>query len=261
MVCPFTLSARRQGTTTFVLCLRILHLVHSGPAAADNVDRHLGAAVEECRAGTPSPGREVQLFETASAVCFAGRFELGIEERIISLLKDDRKVFVVRSVGGSAITAARVGLHLLDKRVDVAVYDVCFSACANWVFLAGRRKYVADGTVLAWHGAPRGTLSARVKLLDSTGMLVITHHLSGLFFARAAVDPALATAPDTASFAYPAWQTRATKAGSSLTHGWTWRLADLERFGVTGIVCYPEPSKANDLRRIAASHNIDLLVP
>jgi hypothetical protein len=207
------------------------------------------------------PGREAQLFETANAICFAGRFVLGIEERIVSLLKDDKKVFVARSMGGSGIAAARVGLHLVDQQIDVAVFDVCFSACANWVFPAGRRKYVADGTVLAWHGAPRGTLSARDKLLDATGMLAMTHHLSDLFFVRVGVDQALATTPDRMSPAYPAWQARAIQAGSGLMPAWTWGLAELERFGVAGVVRYPGPSEADKLRRIAAGHDIDLLIP
>lgn len=161
--------------------------------------RPLRAAVEECRAGTASSDRSTQLFETETAVCFIGRFERGIDEAVKKLIKDDRKMVVVKSVGGSGLDAASIGLHILEKRADVAVFDVCFSACANYIFLAGRRKYLAADALLAWHGAPPRGLTARERVLDTSGRLAMTRHRSEQFFLAAGVDRRLASESDVTS--------------------------------------------------------------
>jgi hypothetical protein len=180
-------------------------------SASENAEaKRLRSAVEECRtAASPMHGRTVQLFETTNAVCFIGRFDRFISESILPKLSDNRKVFVAKSPGGYVIDAARVGIHVFEKRIDVAVFDFCFSACANYVFLAGRRKYVAEGTLLAWHGAPRTEkLTAGEKVLDGDGRLDLTRQLSDCFFRKAGISRVLATDPNTANPDYPAWQAR-----------------------------------------------------
>src|SRR5947209_2231806 len=225
----------------------------------DSTER-LRMAVDECRKGAaPSDGgHEIQLFETKTAVCFVCLFTDRVEENVAKKLTDNSKVFVVKSWGGSGIAAASIGIDMLDKQVDIAVFDVCFSACANWIFLAGRRKYVAESTLLGWHGLPkREELSFREKTLDTSGRLAMTQHLSNVFCEKANVNKMLAASANSHNPDYPAWLARKKPDGS---FGWTWTQAALEQFGVRGIVGYWYPSDPEVLRRIAVEKGIDLLV-
>jgi hypothetical protein len=214
----------------FLLAVSVFLSASSSPIAAENVQaaRRLRSAIEECRnRSSPELDRGVQIFETKTAVCFVGLIDkVSTDDRIISMLRSNEKVFVVKSGGGAAVAAARIGLHILEKQFDVAVFDLCFSACANWIFLAGRKKYVAEGMVLAWHGAPGDGLSARDKVLDSAG---------------------------------PAWQARRVSSTADVDFAWTWTRRSLEAFGVKGIVGYWHPNAAT-LQALASRHSIDLLV-
>jgi hypothetical protein len=228
-------------------------------AGESRTAQRLRSAVVECRAAASAePEHVIQLLETKTAICYLGPFTFGVEEMVFSKLRDNKKTFVVRSKGGSVIAAARVGLHILDKQIDVAVFDICFSACANYLFLAGRAKYVADETLLAWHGASRtDQLDAAEKILDSDGLLTMTRHYSGLFFRKVGIDRNLAAEPNTANPDYPDWQTRVNSTRTN--YGWTWTQDALKPFGVRGIVKYWYGDSAA-MQRIAARHRIDLLV-
>ena len=230
-----------------------------GAAGDDQAAQRLRSAVEECRMATAAePERAIQLFETQNALCFIGRFERGLGESLVYMLSNNDKVLVVKSPGGSGMEAARVGLHLLDKKIDVAVFDMCFSACANWVFLGGRRKYVAEETLLAWHGAPRRREpSAREKVLDIAWISILTYQLSDEFFYKARITKDLARSPNSANPDYPAWRARVNS--TKTTYGWTWTRRSLEEFGVNGIVGYWHPDPAT-LRSLASARGIDLLV-
>jgi hypothetical protein len=55
------------------------------------------------------------------------------------------------SHGGDVEAAIDLGNWILDKSLDVQVF-VCFSACANYLFLAGKTKILKFNSYLLWHG-------------------------------------------------------------------------------------------------------------
>lgn len=65
---------------------------------------------------------------------------------------DEIREFSIVSLGGDVKSAIRLANWVKSKNIDVRVRDVCFSACANYVFLAGNRKIIEDYAFVAWHG-------------------------------------------------------------------------------------------------------------
>lgn len=59
---------------------------------------------------------------------------------------------LIESYGGGAAAAMRLGMWMLDNELDVKVDRYCYSSCANYVFLAGRNKYLSPHASLMWHG-------------------------------------------------------------------------------------------------------------
>jgi hypothetical protein len=213
-------------------------------------------AVAACRAALADRPAAQVVLKLDDAVCFQGSFHLRTEDDLNPLL-DGSRPLVVRSIGGEGIAAGMVALRMLDVGVDVAVLDYCLSACANWVLLAGRTKYVADGSLVAWHGIPTTMPSKRTSLLDN-GRLAMTYSVSQSVFDRLSCDPALAGRPDTGNPAYERWRANDTGQRSSF---WTWSPSSLRtRFGVGGITHYWYPSDPDALQALARKFRINLLI-
>ncbi len=59
---------------------------------------------------------------------------------------------IVTSGGGSLSVGRAFGNWLVDQQLDVQVHQFCLSSCANYIFTAGKRKFLERDAVLAWHG-------------------------------------------------------------------------------------------------------------
>jgi hypothetical protein len=70
-------------------------------------------------------------------------------------LKAEKKTFVVAaSGGGDGFSALAIGILLHRHNWDVEVVGICASSCANWIFPAGKTKYLANQSMLLFHGGP-----------------------------------------------------------------------------------------------------------
>lgn len=229
-------------------------------ARAENSSNNLemvGRALSECfDLESRHPGQSI-LQETESAICFKGRIARGSSQAIIDVLSNKNKLFVINSVGGDGVAAATIGIHILERRISVLAHTLCLSACANYIFLAGHRKYLAKSSILAWHGAPLQAPSFREKILDSNGRLQKTFQMSEQFFHASKINKRLATSPNAEAPGFEAW-----KAGwdSRQIHFWTWSQKSLEmRFGVKGIKQYWYPTSPEEIVTLGRKYNLELL--
>ena len=60
---------------------------------------------------------------------------------------------VINSLGGHTAAGKIMGDWVHENGIAVAVHDVCYSSCANYVFTAAPRKIIRDGAIVAWHGS------------------------------------------------------------------------------------------------------------
>ena len=63
------------------------------------------------------------------------------------------KTVQIRSYGGEASLSIEMAEWIYSQGIDVVVEDYCFSACANYIFTAGRNKVIKDGSIIGWHGS------------------------------------------------------------------------------------------------------------
>jgi hypothetical protein len=67
-----------------------------------------------------------------------------------------KKTFVVKdATGGDGLAAMAFGILIHRHGWDVEVTDLCASSCANFIFPAGKTKYLNQGSMLLFHGGPR----------------------------------------------------------------------------------------------------------
>ena len=60
---------------------------------------------------------------------------------------------VINSLGGQTTAGKTIGAWVHENGVTVAVHDVCYSSCANYIFTAAPRKIIRAGAIVAWHGS------------------------------------------------------------------------------------------------------------
>lgn len=56
------------------------------------------------------------------------------------------------SGGGEVIASTRIARWVYDNQIDVEVVGPCLSSCANYIFPAGKQKYITGRGLVAWHG-------------------------------------------------------------------------------------------------------------
>ena len=68
---------------------------------------------------------------------------------------------VIQSGGGDVEAGMDLAEWMLEHKLDVVIDKLCFSSCANYVFIAGNNKHIEPKAILGWHGN-----AASAKWLD-----------------------------------------------------------------------------------------------
>ncbi|WP_371192815.1 hypothetical protein [Glaciecola sp. SC05] len=93
----------------------------------------------------------------------------------------------IDSRGGNSLAALEMAEWILKEELNVLVSRRCFSACANFVFLAGKTKILFDHSELVWHGSAteqRGIdagvnrgMRLQISKLDDEQLLASLHEM------------------------------------------------------------------------------------
>lgn len=62
----------------------------------------------------------------------------------------------INSIGGDIRNALAIGDYIYKNGISVDVRSVCASACANYIFPAGKKKHLGNDSYLLWHGGING---------------------------------------------------------------------------------------------------------
>ncbi len=90
-------------------------------------------------------------------------------EYLVSSKALNKTFIVTSSGGGDAETALALGKLIHKYNWNVEVIDLCASSCANFIFPAGRVKYLNRSALLLYHGGPhQSNLLEFVKNIDTT---------------------------------------------------------------------------------------------
>lgn len=125
----------------------------------------------------------------ASTVEISGFIAPGLDEKFRKMLRESTRTVVLTSAGGVTKTAIEMGELIQARGLDVVVRRYCISSCANYLFIAGRRKSVEKGAVVAWHGGhtndpvppdatDRFAIQENVILLHREQLLYLRAHTS-----------------------------------------------------------------------------------
>lgn len=81
-----------------------------------------------------------------------GEVNQSLFNRIRNYVNGGGTSIVITSQGGDAYFGQKIGLLILKKRLNITVEKYCLSACANYIFLSGNKKYLKKNALLGFHG-------------------------------------------------------------------------------------------------------------
>ncbi|MEX0617778.1 MAG: ATP-dependent Clp protease proteolytic subunit [Pseudohongiellaceae bacterium] len=142
-------------------------------------------------------------------------------------------MLVISSAGGDVQLGLDIGEWVHGNKLDVKVDQGCASSCANYIFTAGRNKYLHEHSVLVWHGgalqAGLGEQSIRAGYGETWQEW---QEREARFFARIGVNPAITVyGQDKYTFLDYAW---AFVRGRKIA-GFDYSVDDMEKFGVSKV--------------------------
>lgn len=187
-----------------------------------------GEAFGSCKEQT----RGVSFHPELSVVCINGELGFDTSVALKALVRNHagQIKFVVITSPGGYLTPALDMADIIDRNeYDVVVGGVCASSCAQFLFMAGRVKYLLDGAILAFHGGPIS--DAKIAKMDVSNknklFLKEENRRFKVFYKRMGLNMEMLTKP-------PAWVEEKLRSGKIIF--WTWPVDQLKNFGVKNIV-------------------------
>jgi hypothetical protein len=137
---------------------------------------------------------------SSDAISFSGTIEKDELQRFLAVYQATDKKLVVDSGGGNMDAALHIAL-ILEGKVDVVVKGLCASSCANYFFIAGRRKVIERG-IVGYHGDWKAMVSSQgfkegvAQIAPEIRKPLLSYHtnmveLETAFLARAGVSQEL----------------------------------------------------------------------
>ncbi|WP_018624287.1 hypothetical protein [Kangiella aquimarina] len=136
----------------------------------------------------------------------------------------------ISSLGGNAMEGLRLGNWVFDNKLDVIIDKVCASSCANYVFPAGKTKYLHKHSALIWHGNSYQE-DINEHYLDGKQHAVKYREEENAFNKKVNIHPMLAEYGHK-EFTFWNFLYRYFKE----TVGYDYSISDMQKFGLTNIV-------------------------
>lgn len=177
-------------------------------------------------------------------VTYRGELDAAANERLFRQAKGRVPGrLVIRSGGGAVEAAITLARWVHDHGIHVVVDGYCLSACANYVFPAGRRKVIRPGAVVAWHGSYRHLVETGQWRDDARARMDKYGEDPATAEARAWAEAERLAALEDAFYeaigvdGYLAWVGKMPPY--EVPDYYTLPVADMARFGLTGVEAPP----------------------
>ena len=107
----------------------------------------------------PQVATALEATREGSVLRFTGGIDKESEKVILQHLRSGVNTLIVNSEGGDVGSGQAIAFEIIKQKVNVIVDKYCFSACANYLFLAAKEKSLMPGAVfgvsrryLLWRG-------------------------------------------------------------------------------------------------------------
>jgi len=100
-------------------------------------------------------------------IVLEGEINDRMTHRLISQATPRTKLVRIRSGGGQMSAALDMAEFIHERKLAVEAFDVCMSACAAYVWMAGAERRLAPDTLLGFHGGQAAHLNLYTEYRSS----------------------------------------------------------------------------------------------
>ena len=94
-----------------------------------------------------------QISRQNQTIYFNGLLTPDNASRLINEMNQaETRVLRVSSGGGYVDAALDIAEQIVSRQLDIEISSLCASSCANYLFVAGNKKYILPGAIVIWHG-------------------------------------------------------------------------------------------------------------
>lgn len=86
----------------------------------------------------------------SSTLSFRGKIVEGSAQELMSQLTTETRLLQITSQGGSQVEAILMGKLLSEQNMTLVVDQYCIAACANYVFLGAKNKFLQPASLLGF---------------------------------------------------------------------------------------------------------------
>jgi len=178
--------------------------------------------------------KEKVYIDGKNRIHYNGKLDLESNKKILTLYQTSESkptMLVIKSRGGSVALGIELGLWVHANQLDVMIDSGCASSCANYIFTAGKNKYLSKDSILIWHGSSfQDDMNEQVNL--GVEWAVKWRNQDNSFFAKIGVDPKITVYGfDSYSF----WDHLISIVLFDPIEGFDYSIADMERLGLKNI--------------------------
>ncbi|MDO5687318.1 MAG: hypothetical protein Q4G42_08070 [Neisseria sp.] len=179
-------------------------------------------------AHAPPANNATQVSVDGRRIIYNGALDPQANAQVASLLQQhpDIDTLVITSRGGEIGLGIGLGQLVFDHGLNVDIPDYCFSSCANYVFPAGKIKYLHRHATLGWHGGAMQEIQPETPEMARLYQAYIgpIRAKEKAFFQHIQVQPSMLT--DGQKPAYAAFE-----------HciGWSYSREKMESYGIRNI--------------------------
>lgn len=83
---------------------------------------------------------------------YTGRIDASFKNRIMHHIDLGHKKFAVSSEGGFAENSIETALHIYNANMDISVFGICLSGCAEDLIIGARNLDFYDEPIIGYHG-------------------------------------------------------------------------------------------------------------
>ncbi|OAT21522.1 hypothetical protein M983_3128 [Proteus myxofaciens ATCC 19692] len=197
-------------------------------------------AVSACNTKNSSIKKEdeLKIFTSGDKIFYSGNISESGYEKVHALASNsDISTLVINSRGGDIVPGMKLGELVFDKKWDVQVQDYCFSSCANYIFPAGKTKYISKFSQLGWHGGATQQFDEDIIPKEKNDRERFTQILTGLIETETAFFKKINVNQESTIYGQIAFNhLEMIKAHSINCIGWSYSIDGMSAFGMKNIV-------------------------
>lgn len=170
---------------------------------------------------------KVEVFVQGRSIVYSGPLSVDGVAQVKNMTIAEIDRLIINSPGGEVNIGMDLGEWVFEHDWDVEVHKIAFSSAANYVFTAGKTKYLHRDSMVGWHG---GITQQNDNFL--LGLFMRSYLREGAarekaFFAKIGVDQR--------STVYGLRQEFDRYSEQQNYVGWTYSLAAMEDLGIKNI--------------------------